>query len=502
MPAACPSFLTPPLPASDPGPPLPAPPPRYQVLAPQRLCPPPSPLLPNSNWACPAALPRRLLHRAAPSRPRSEDCATTIARQLTSRDGPFPPAPTRRRRPCGLRRQPPLLGGGRLLGRPARPGQVGQRRRSDAGISGTPCILPLLPCVEGAPRRVASAAAERQPSAGVQKRAGGGVHESAPRHAPASAGSLHPPGRGRDGQGEAPAGFGGRSASPPAPVQSRLRQLLLRTAVTLRSPGRPGRARRCAGTSDSGAAEPARRAGPGRRSGGALKRSSWTVVGPAFTRLCSRRTPDVRPCLILELTGSRVKAGPRPAFSAFLDSRPQRRFTTWITTGITSESPSRAAFLDSGSRRQGGATPRSARGRDVASGDGGGPWPSRRVFGTGALSAAVFETGVLFAFGLAYLRSRRNRRQQQQLRSRPPRARASRPETATRRRVGAHSEGADGTQHHGTLASKMTRSPSNRRGLTQAGRDEHNLRQTRVQAARARDVASERRRPLAQPLRL
>ena len=307
MPAACPSFLTPPLPASDPGPPLPAPPPRYQVLAPQRLCPPPSPLLPNSNWACPAALPRRLLHRAAPSRPRSEDCATTIARQLTSRDGPFPPAPTRRRRPCGLRRQPPLLGlrsraaeqpsrGGCLLGRPARPGQVGQRRRSATGISGTPCILPLLPCAEGAPRRAASAAAERRAKGVEQTRPPEIPVPGRGRHAPAalaaerrrteegrrggrmkarqgttrrvlaSAGSRadaragfsamkaelckhkssilsRPPGRGRDGQGEAPAGFGGRPASPPAPVQSRLRQLRLRTAVRLTAQPGPARPR-------------------------------------------------------------------------------------------------------------------------------------------------------------------------------------------------------------------------------------------------------------------
>ena len=174
MPAACPSFLTP----SSTSSPHPIPPPRYPPRCPvTRSLPLSDPVHPRPRcFQIPIgrALPRRLLHRAAPSRPRSEDCATTIARQLTSRDGPFPPAPTRRRRPCGLRRQPPLLGGGRLLGRPARPGQVGQRRRSDAGISGTPCILPLLPCVEGAPRRVASAAAERQPSAGVQKRAGGG----------------------------------------------------------------------------------------------------------------------------------------------------------------------------------------------------------------------------------------------------------------------------------------------------------------------------------------
>ena len=134
-----------------------------------------------------------------------------------------------------------------------------RRPQPSAGRRGLSRLVPLKSPSQaggGTPRR------HLQPSAGVQKRARQGttrrVLASAGSRADARAGFSamkaelckhkssilsRPPGRGRDGQGEAPAGFGGRPASPPAPVQSRLRQLLLRTAVRLTAQPGPARPR-------------------------------------------------------------------------------------------------------------------------------------------------------------------------------------------------------------------------------------------------------------------
>ena len=156
-----------------------------------------------------------------------------------------------------------------------------------------------------------------------------------------------------------------------------------------------------------------------------MKRSSWTVFGPAFTRLCSRRTPDVRAVPVPGAHGitseSRATAGflgflGQPAEGSQLGSRLGSR-----VKGHPSHEP---AFMDMAAGDKAERRPAAHARATLRAGTEAAPGPAGA-----SLRPACSRPGL-------HLRSRKNRRQQQQLRSRPPQARASRPEAA-RCRVGA-----------------------------------------------------------------